>query len=207
MNIPSVSGALFTRTTIITQYNNPNNKTNISKNGVKGNTQGSRIPVNLRQQDNKICRHDVDRISNTPQPTVTNTSSFLRKKRINPCTSGSQGSNCGDTIFRLQNPLNFTASAYINRQSVKASQCEPNPNNAYKNFSQTVKIITVNGVTQTICCEKPIVKVTNTPSTSSFLRTQYFKKNCLPQPSSGDKSISSSKIMPNNNCGTSNGGC
>ena len=75
------------------------------------------------------------------------------------------------------------------------------------NFNNNCYTKIVNGVAIQVSCNKPIVKTTATPSTSSFLTAQYFKKNCLPQPSSGDKSISSSKIMPNNNCGTSNGGC
>lgn len=200
-NNNSTSNALFTRTTLITRYSNPNGKTNISKNGLQGSTQTSRIPVNLRQQDNKICNHVTNRVSNNPQPTVTNTSSFLRRKRINPCT----GSNCGDANFKLQNPLNFTASAYLNTQSTRASQCQTktDTNNAYKNFSQPVRTTTINGVE--VCCEKPIVKVTNIPSTSGFLRTQYFLNNCLPP--RGSKSINPSKIMQNKNCGVSNGGC
>ena len=210
VNISSTSTALLGKTTLITHYNNPNRIKYISRNGLQGTTQRSRIPVNLSQQRATICNicsHDVDRVSNRPQPTVTNTSSFLRKKRIIPCTNGSKGSNCGDTNFKLQNPLNFTVSAYTNRQTTRASQCQTknDTNNAHKNFSQTVKTITVNGVTQTICCEKPIVKVTNIPSSSGFLRTQYFLNNCLPP--RGSKSINSLKIMQNKNCGVSNGGC
>tara|TARA_B100000902_G_C27300565_1_gene912538 strand:- start:809 stop:1417 length:609 start_codon:yes stop_codon:yes gene_type:complete len=202
-----MSQALFAKITLITRYNNPTGNKNTSKYGLQGSTLGSRIPINLAQQNNKICvNSDVNRISNKPQPTVTNTSSLLRK-RANSCTSGSQSSNCANTNFKLQNPLNFTASAYLNRQSTKASQCEPNPNSAYENFSNKCFTNIVDGVEIQVACEKPIVKTTTTPSTSSFLRTQYFKNNCLPPPSTGDKSISSLKIMLNKNCGGSNGGC
>lgn len=204
MRDSSVSAAILGRKTIVIRYNNPNGKTNNHKNGLSGYNQPSRIPVNLAQQDNKVCVNCYNVKTDKPQATVVNTSSLL-KKRANRCTSGSQSSNCGNTNFKLQNPLNFTASSYINRQSTRASQCEINPNNAYKNFTQKTESITIDGITKVICCPKPIVKVTNTPSTSTFLRTQYFLDNCLPQKK---ENIATSKIMLNhNNCGASNGGC
>ena len=204
----SVSGALFTITTITTNKKNPAN-INSFKNGAQGNTQQSRIPVNLAQQNNKICLNDasgnnVNRVSDKPQPTVTNTSSVL-KKRIGKCG----GINCNNTNFKLQNPLNYTASSYLNTQATKSSQCVINPNKAYSDFKQIEKIITTaDGKEILICCSKPIVKTTSTPTTSTFLRTEYFKKNCLPQPSPPNNgSIDVIKLMLNKNCKASNRGC
>lgn len=143
-------------------------------------------------------------IGNYRNGTNGNISSILRR-RANRCTAGS--SSCGNTNFKLQNPLNYTISSYIGKNTTIARQCEPNPNSAYENFSNKCFTKIVNGVAIQVECETPIVKKTNIPSTSTFLRAQYFKKNCLPPPSSGNKSISSLKIMPNKNCGGSNGGC
>jgi len=200
----SVSSALLARTTIVTNKRNPAN-IGSHKNGTQGSYYTSRIPVNLGNSYNGVCNLNTNNGSNTPQPTVTNTSSLL-KRRTSSCTSGSSGSNCGNTNFKLQNPLNFTASAYINRQSIKASQCEINPNSAYEDFKQQTFTRTINGVTEEVCCARPIVKVTNTPSTSTFLRTQYFKNNCVPPPTAPKPgSISTTKIMLNKNCGNSNG--
>jgi len=200
----SVSSALLARTTIVTNKRNPAN-IGSHKNGTQGSYYTSRIPVNLGNSYNGVCNLNTYNGSNAPQPTVTNTSSLL-KRRTSSCTSGSSGSNCGNTNFKLQNPLNFTASAYINRQSTQASKCVINPNSAYEDFKQQTFTRTINGVTQEVCCAQPIVKVTNTPSTSTFLRTQYFKNNCVPLPAVPKPgSISTSKIMLNKNCGNSDG--
>lgn len=200
----SASSALMARKTIVTYRKNPAN-TNNHQNGVKGGYYTNRIPTNLGNSYNKICNLDGNNSSTTPQPTVTNTSSLL-KRRTSSCTSGSIGNNCGKTNFKLQNPLNFTASAYINRQSIKASQCEINPNSSYKDYKCSSTTLLVDGVETTLQCSNPIVKVTNTPSTSTFLTTTYFKKNCLPQPlPPKEGSISTNKIMLNTNCGNSNG--
>lgn len=210
-NINSASGALFTRTTIITNKKNPAN-TNNYLNGIQGRVIQSRIPVNLGNNNNKICSDiSFNNGSNKPQPSVTNISSCL-KQRTNRCTNGdiTQANNkCSNQNVKLQNPLNFTASAYINYQSTKNSQCNPNLIDAYKDFSNNCYTVINNGVSIQESCVKPIVKNTNTASTSTFLRTQYFKKKCLPLfPSLPDKGgISSIKIMRNNNCGVSNGGC
>ena len=200
----SVSSALLARTTIVTNKRNPAN-IGSHKNGTQGSYYTSRIPVNLGNSYNGVCNLNTYNGSNRPQPTVTNTSSLL-KRRTSSCTSGSSGINCGNTNFKLQNPLNFTASAYINRQSTQASKCVINPNSSYEDFKQQTFTRTINGVTQEVCCAQPIVKVTNTPSTSTFLRTQYFKNNCVPLPAVPKPgSISTSKIMLNKNCGNSNG--
>lgn len=200
----SVSSALLARTTIVTNKRNPAN-IGSHKNGTQGSYYTSRIPVNLGNSYNSVCNLNTYNGSNAPQPTVTNTSSLL-KRRTSSCTSGSSGSNCGNTNFKLQNPLNFTASAYINRQSTQASKCVINPNSAYEDFKQQTFTQIINGVTQEVCNAQPIVKVTNTPSTSTFLRTQYFKNNCVPLPAVPKPgSISTSKIMLNKNCGNSNG--
>tara|TARA_B100001094_G_scaffold305557_1_gene335491 strand:- start:19 stop:654 length:636 start_codon:yes stop_codon:yes gene_type:complete len=208
-NINSASGALFTRTTIITNKKNPAN-TNNYLNGIQGRVTQSRIPVNLGN-NNKLCDPGYINISNIPQPSVTNISSRL-KQRTNRCTNGvvtQYNDKCSNQKVKLQNPLNFTASAYINYQSTKNSQCNPNLIDTYKDFSNNCYTVINNGVSIQESCVKPIVKNTNTPSTSTFLRTQYFKKNCLPLfPSSSEKGgISTIKIMRNNNCGVSNGGC
>ena len=208
-NINSASGALFGITTIVTNKRNPGNIESYM-NGTGGSKYQSRIPTNLgRSGRNNVCPvNNNNTVNNTqpPQRTVTNTSSILRK-RANSCTSGSSSANCGNTNFKLQNPLNHTISTYIGKNTTITSQCEPNPNSAYKNFSNNCYTKIVNGVAIQVACSKPIVKTTATPSTSTFLRTQYFKNNCLPTPSTGDKAISSIKIMQNKNCGGSNGGC
>ena len=84
-NINSASGALFTRTTIITNKKNPAN-TNNYLNGIQGRVVQSRIPVNLGN-NNKICDTGYINISNSPQPSVTNISSRL-KQITNRCTNG-----------------------------------------------------------------------------------------------------------------------
>lgn len=202
--INSASGALLGITTIVTNRKNPANTSNYI-NGAAGSNQTSRIPVNLGNNYNGICNLR-NNVTNKPQPTVTNTSSLLRK-RASQCTGGINN-KCGASNFKLQNPLNFTASAYINRQSTKASQCEIDPNSSYKDFKCSTSTLLENGVETKIQCSRPIVKVTNTPSTSTFLRTTYFKNNCLPQPNIPKPgSVDPIKIMPNNNCGTSQGGC
>ena len=205
-NINSASGALFGITTIITKKNPANIGNYI--NGTSGNRYQSRIPTNLgKNGKTNICILNNNFISNNPpQKTVTNTSSILKKK-ANRCTAGSSSINCGNTNFKLQNPLNYTISSYIGKNTTIAKQCQPNPNSAYENFSNKCFTRIVNGVAIQVGCETPIVKTTNIPSTSTFLRAQYFKKNCLPPPSSGEKSISSLKLMLNKNCGVSNGGC
>lgn len=198
--INSASGALFGIKSIVTNRKNPANTSNYI-NGAAGSNQTSRIPVNLGNNYNSICNLR-NNVTNKPQPTVTNASSYLRRKSYQ-CTSGTTDSKCGASNFKLQNPLNFTASVYINRQSTKASQCEINPNSSYKDFKCSTSTLSQNGVERKIECVKPIVKVTKTPSTSTFLRTTYFKKNCLPQPNIPNPgSVNPIKIMPNNNCGT-----
>lgn len=200
----SVSSALLARTTIVTNKRNPAN-IGSHKNGTQGSYYTSRIPVNLGNSYNNVCNLNTYNGSNTPQPTVTNTSSLL-KRRTSSCTSGSSGTNCSNTNFKLQNPQNSSISMYIADVSLKHSECVINPNSAYENFKQQTFTRTINGVTQEVCCARPIVKVTSTPSTSTFLRTQYFKNNCLPLPAvSKPGSISTSKIMLNKNCGNSNG--
>lgn len=200
----SVSGALLARTTIVTNKRNPAN-IGSHKNGIQGSYYTSRIPVNLGNSYNGVCNLNAYNGSNVPQPTVTNTSSLL-KRRTSSCTSGSSGSKCGNTNFKLQNPLNSSISMHIADMSIKSSQCEINPNSAYEDFKQETFTKTINGVTQEVCCARPIVKVTNTPSTSTFLRTQYFKNNCLPLPAVPKPgSISTTKIMLNKNCGNSDG--
>ena len=199
-SINSASVALFGITTIITNRKNPSN-TGMHQNGLQGANQQSRIPTNLGNNNHKICSILPGNMpSPAPQPTVTNTSSLLRK-RVNSCTSGSQGKNCGNTNFKLQNPLNHTISSYIGRNSTLSQQCVYS-NIAYENYSKTCSNL----------CEKPIVKITDTPLTSTFLRTQYFNNNCLPsQPRQKNKpnyfTIDQNKIMQNKNCGGSNGGC
>lgn len=204
-NINSASGALFGITTIVTNKKNPGNIESFP-NGPQGRRQQNRIPTNLgRSGRTTICSFNDNSVSNnSPQKTVTNTSSILRK-RANSCTSGSSSLNCGVTNFKIQNPLNHTISAYIGKNTTSSRICEINPNSAYENFSNNCYTKIVNGVPIQVACSKPIVKTTETPSTSTFLRTQYFKNNCLPMPSTGNKAISSIKIMQNKNCGTSNG--
>lgn len=199
----SVSSALLARTTIVTNKRNPAN-IGSHKNGTQGSYYTSRIPVNLGNSYNGVCNLNTYNGSNVPQPTVTNTSSLL-KRRTSRCTSGSTGSNCGKTNFKLQNPLNSSISMHIAEVSIKSSQCEINLNSAYEDFKQQTFTRTINGLTEDVCCVQPIVKVTNTPSTSTFLRTQYFKNNCLPPPRAPKPgSISTTKIMLNKNCGNSN---
>ena len=67
----------------------------------------------------------------------------------------------------------------LGKNTTITSQCEPNPNSAYKNFSNNCYTKIVNGVAIQVACSKPIVKTTATPSTSTFLRTQYFKNKIL----------------------------
>ena len=200
----SVSSALLARTTIIKDKKNPANHA-LLQNGTRGNNYTSRIPVNLGANNtNAACQPQSS--STIPQATVTNTSSILRR-RTSRCTSGSGSANCGKTNFKLQNPQDHTVSVIIAKNATLASQCVINPNNAYKN-EKPAKSFTEpdnNGTTKQVCCVKPIVKITRIPTTSGFLKTKYFKNNCLPNPD--PNSISPIKKMQNKNCGNSMGGC
>ena len=197
----SVSSALLAKTTIITNRKNPANHANF-QNGTRGNSYTSRFPVNLgANTTNATCIPGLT--TNIPQSSVTNTSSLLRR-RASRCISGS--TSCGKTNFKLQNPMNHTISALIAKNATLSSQCVINPNNAYKNATPN-KSFTQEGddTTIVVCCSKPIVKITTAPTTSQFLKTQYFKNNCLPNPD--PNSISPTKKMRNKNCGNSRGGC
>ena len=97
--------------------------------------------------------------------------------------------------------MDLTPKKWVYRQGSKKLSTS-----FYEDFKQQTFTRTINGVTEEVCYARPIVKVTNTPSTSTFLRTQYFKKNCLPLPAVPKPgSISTTKIMLNKNCGNSDG--
>jgi hypothetical protein len=201
----NVSGSILAITTITTHRRNPANIDN-HRNGRQGGYYTSRLTGNIinSKKNNHICNYNN---SQTPQLPVTNTSSLL-KRRAARCTSSS--ATCGKTNFKFQNPLDHTVSTIIARNQQRASQCVINPNDAYKhatNKSFTEPNTSGNGPIQ-VCCSKPIVKVTDTPSTSTFLTTRYFKDNCLPPPPPPNPgSISITKRMKNKNCGNSMGGC
>ena len=78
-----MSSAIFAKKviTIITQ----NKERGIStENGLKRNVRSRRFPTNLMTRNTHICKHSLCAVGDTPQSTVRNTSSFLRK-RVNNC--------------------------------------------------------------------------------------------------------------------------
>ena len=171
--------------------------------GQQGASQNYRIPTNLQRNNNSICDIHSCEVNGEPQPNVKNTSSLLRR-RVNKCT----GTNCEKNNFKLHNPLNYSISARIRHISDKSRQCVINPNEKYRDFKQECFTRIINGVPIQVHCKVPIVKVTDTQSTSGFLRSRHLKNNCLPMPSIPNPgSIDPKKIMQNKNCGNSNTGC
>ena len=194
--------SLMAKAVIVKHHNNPANIGSF-KNGDQGASQNYRIPTNLQRNNNSICSINRCRVNGQPQPNVKNTSSLLQK-RVNKCT----GTNCEKNNFKLHNPLNYTISARIRHISDKSRQCEINPNEKYRDFKQECFTRLINGVPIQVHCNVPIVKVTDIPSTSGFLRSRHLKNNCLPMPSTPNPgSIDPKKIMLNKNCGNSNVGC
>ena len=175
-----------------------NKHTGISnENGLARNVRSRRFPTNLMTRNTHTCKHSLCALGDTPQSSVRNNSSFLRK-RVNNCI----GTTCEHNNFKLQNPLNSSVSAHIRRISDQSRQCAINTSEYNKNLEASCFTVIVNGVPIQKYCSRPIVQTTDVPNISQFLRSQHLKNNCLPE-----QNMHFTKILKPKNCYASNAGC